>query len=934
MKRPPRNIVHYVTGQYMRQNKKRTLTTFFGIVFTVLLMTCVFVGRESAITYLEEVASQKNGKWHYTLYDITPEKRGEIEALPYVSGTAASLSLGLTEFPASANPERPYLNVKAYEPQAMSWNNIRLTQGRLPETSGELLLSSACLEDGSGVKLGDSVDAAFFQRSITGLSSGETTQLYFPAFSLVVAAGETKDLPLTFPYFPENDSFRIDRLWTGQTASYTVVGFMEPPAFEPSHAAGYTALTLAEPDSLAQAASYSLFLQVSTDGDTPEGAVTSLWQIAGEENVESNDYLLAFSGNSSDNTMNLMVQLMTAFFLLLILAVSVVLIYNVFNISFRERSRYLGMLSSVGATARQKRSSVYFEAGILLLAALPVGILAGFGVVLGGLRVIEPYVVQLVYAGIEQEAPAVSLTVSPLALLGVVLASTLTVFLSAFLPAWKIGKIGPIASIQGSRELRARKGRAKTHIRGSAEGMLAHGFLHRQGRNQRSLFLAVTAFLLVLTVASFGVSRVIDIIEYRTQGPTSLDNAPQERECFLYYNRDAENGPAFYNALKQELETRPEVAKLGEWYSSMFVLDVDNSFYSEEYWNAYLDIAEAYLGQEHSWEELREMYVTDHSCTVNLLIPDDETLHQIASRCGADQSLLFDGKGAILVNEAQLDTDSYGFELKKPRYYRYYDIQKPSACQPGDSFSVTVYNDSTEQELPNQLTLAGYASNDQCAPFFSVQGGTLWRLMSRQGAEQLALAAGYGQLSDWLAEELHIQLTEGAEDFVDYLRQAAGDMSVMGLSAWNDPDYPLSISQSLCAILRVMLAAFVVLSSVICLLNLWNAIHGRMLERRRDFAVLRSVGATRGQLEKTLVLECLGILGKGLILSALLSGGLIYLIYRLLSNLFGHLAFRLPWGMLLFALLFTAGAVLLLTFVCFRREKAENLIECIRQDSV
>ena len=37
--RAPRNIVHYVTGQYMRQNKKRSLTTFFGIVFTVLLMT-------------------------------------------------------------------------------------------------------------------------------------------------------------------------------------------------------------------------------------------------------------------------------------------------------------------------------------------------------------------------------------------------------------------------------------------------------------------------------------------------------------------------------------------------------------------------------------------------------------------------------------------------------------------------------------------------------------------------------------------------------------------------------------------------------------------------------------------------------------------------------------------------------------------------------
>ncbi len=932
--RAPRNIVHYVTGQYMRQNKKRSLTTFFGIVFTVLLMTCVFVGRESAITYLEEVASQKNGKWHYTLYDITPQKRAELEALPYVSGTAASLSLGLTDFPASANPERPYLNVKAYEPQAISWNNIRLTEGRLPENSGEIVLSSACLKDGSGVTLGDSIDARFFQRSITGLPGTDTTKTYFPALSLEIARGKTKDLPLTFPHFPENNDFRIDLLWTGQRGHYTVVGFMEPPSFEPSYAAGYTALTLAEPDSLALAESYSLFLQTSTNRDTPAGALSLLWQIAGEENVESNDYLLAFSGNSSDSTMNLMVDLMTGFFLLLILAVSVVLIYNVFNISFRERSRYLGMLSSVGATARQKRSSVYFEAGILLLAALPVGILAGFGVVLGGLRIMEPYVVQLVYGGIQQEAPAVSLTLSWQALAAVALASVVTVLLSAFLPAWKIGKIGPIASIQGGHVLRAQKGRAKTHIRGGAEGMLAHSFLHRQGRNQRSLFLAVTAFLLVLTVASFGVSQVIGIIEYKADAPVSLDVAVQERDCILHYDRSSEDGPAFYNALKQALETRPEVASLKPWYSSMFALDVDTSFYSEEYWAAFLDIAEEYLGQGFSREELEQKYVLDRNCTVNLLVPDDETLRQIAKRCGADQALVFEGQGAILLNEVQLDTDSYGFELREPRHYRYYDIQQPSACLPGDSFPVTVYNAALEQAAPAQLTLAGYANNDQCSPFFSVHGGTPWLLLSRQTAEQLAQGAGFGQLADWLSEELHIQLAQGAEDYVDYLRQSAEGSSVMHLSAWNDPDYPLSITQSLCAILRVLLVAFVALSSVVCLLNLWNAIHGRMLERRRDFAVLRSVGATQRQLENTLVLECLGILGKGLLLSALLSGGLIYLIHRLLSQLFGHLAFHLPWGMLAFALLFTTGAVLLLTLLCFRREKIQNLIECIRQDSV
>ena len=64
------------------------------------------------------------------------------------------------------------------------------------------------------------------------------------------------------------------------------------------------------------------------------------------------------------------------------------LIYNVFNMSFDERSKYLGMLSSIGATGKQKRSSVYYEAFSLLLPALPTGILIGLGVVKAGVQVL------------------------------------------------------------------------------------------------------------------------------------------------------------------------------------------------------------------------------------------------------------------------------------------------------------------------------------------------------------------------------------------------------------------------------------------------------------------------------------------------------------------------------------------------------------------
>ena len=49
-------IVWRVTRRYMKQNKKRTFTAFLGILFMVVLMTCVFVGKDTAIAYLRQVA--------------------------------------------------------------------------------------------------------------------------------------------------------------------------------------------------------------------------------------------------------------------------------------------------------------------------------------------------------------------------------------------------------------------------------------------------------------------------------------------------------------------------------------------------------------------------------------------------------------------------------------------------------------------------------------------------------------------------------------------------------------------------------------------------------------------------------------------------------------------------------------------------------------
>ena len=163
---------------------------------------------------------------------------------------------------------------------------------------------------------------------------------------------------------------------------------MGRPIYEADSSAAYTAITLQDDSAIDGTFNVSIRFNLSK----LDGEYNGIEEIVGGyDNVEFNGILLAFSGNSPDSTISGMVDIMTVFFVVIIIAASVILIYNVFNMSFEERSKYLGMLSSVGATGKQKRSSVYYEAFTLLLVSLPVGFLVGLGVVKLGMTILKPY---------------------------------------------------------------------------------------------------------------------------------------------------------------------------------------------------------------------------------------------------------------------------------------------------------------------------------------------------------------------------------------------------------------------------------------------------------------------------------------------------------------------------------------------------------------
>ena len=103
----------------------------------------------------------------------------------------------------------------------------------------------------------------------------------------------------------------------------------------------------------------------------------SLGRNIAQNGITYNDELLRYSGIINDDYLLNTFTILTVIVGTIVMAGSILLSYNAFAISIAERNRQLGMLSSVGATRKQKRNSVFFEAVLIGAVAIPLGIIFG-----------------------------------------------------------------------------------------------------------------------------------------------------------------------------------------------------------------------------------------------------------------------------------------------------------------------------------------------------------------------------------------------------------------------------------------------------------------------------------------------------------------------------------------------------------------------------
>lgn len=175
----------------------------------------------------------------------------------------------------------------------------------------------------------------------------------------------------------------------------------------------------------------------------------------------------------------------------------ILIIHNSFAVSMQARIHQFGILASIGATPRQIRRCLLQEAGFLCSVPVVAGTLLGIAGSRGLLALLEALV-----RDVEGRRAHV-FGYHPLILACTLLATGITIGISAWLPARKLSVMTPLEAIKNTRELQLKR---KTHspvlaLLFGVEGELAGNALRAQKKSLRtaaiSLLLSLTAFSLM-----------------------------------------------------------------------------------------------------------------------------------------------------------------------------------------------------------------------------------------------------------------------------------------------------------------------------------------------------------------------------------------------------------------------------------------------------
>lgn len=919
--------MHKLTVISLRKNISRTIVSVIGIVLSIALITVVACMAASVRQSMIDAAAKTSGDYDIMVCgQFNEEFYKKLDTEPNVRNYFFCRGEGMARFDDSLSVFTKTVTIMALDEDSYnSGLNIELAEGVLPKKNDELVLPPSFVNlSGKKYHAGDKITLSMGYYKDSPIGSDEEPEFITLSSTTYTITGISSRMQggisegsagnvIVYTCIDNDAKYKPGLV----AADFVFIRFTD--SAEPRYIEEFAKLIGAE------AGVVDRYFRSEGSSDTEE-LKEEIIQSAMENGYKISSFtrnyaLLSAKGIISDVNSTRIFMLLVGFLFLIIIGASVFIIRNSFAISITEKTRLYGMISSMGATSKQIRSNVFFEGFILGLFGIPLGVLLGIGAAAVLVSVCNGLM------GSYLNGTELVLSVPLIAVIGAVLLGIVTIFLSVFNTAVRASKISPIVAIRSNEDInisKRGKKRAKSYKTPrfitalfGAGGMIAWKNMKRSRRQYRttvvSIVLSVAVFIAMNSFMEYNIRYIRENFE---TSPYNMGVSAYFRESDKPYNE--------YVNVYERIGTLDSVEDYIYCTTFFGVSTITLPL------NAVTDEMRSSASQNINTEN------NTFECSFSIYGINDKKFAEMAESCGTtfDESK---GKAFIHNNVKVYDEGITSLQ-------RAYELEHVHA----DSRVVNLLKDDSKPTASCECNFIGY-EDDNLRNSFSVDiAGCVYgdiyldeagypnkyvsifvriedyaKFISNHGAYPHSVFGAYRVTS---SEQFQKELSDLNSAEFSNVTFSINDIASLARAA-----------NSIILIAEIFGYGFIIVISLIGLTNIFNTISTNMRMRRKEFAVLQSIGMTKREFNRMIALESLLYTTKSLLIGiplGLLGSIAIYSIYgSRISSYAGSPPFIFP----VFGVLISILVVLILVWIIMRfsirKVRTQNIIETIRSEN-
>ena len=582
--------------------------------------------------------------------------------------------------------------------------------------------------------------------------------------------------------------------------------------------------------------------------------------------------------------------------MVLVFLAGYLIIYNIFQISVTADIQFYGKLKTLGTTTKQIKKLIYGQTNRLCAIGIPLGLFLGW--LLG---------VVLVPVLMGQQEGNTVVSANPVIFLGSAIFAWLTVTISCLRPARLAGRVSPIEALRMSDAAATGRKKSKRTRNGASITGMAWANLGRSKKRTVTVICSLTLGL-VLLGCFYAKNAAFDMEKYLSE-LTISDFQLDDGSSANYIGGYDPQGSTLNAELVASVEGLAGLEAIGHQYSHQFELTLDdqtvqniNTFYTKEIlddWAAYDPAGPA---------QIKKAIETRHAIGVLYGmdgIPLDAVTQERYLLSGSYDAEKFSSGEYVLAIGPAVDSADAKSNAALP-------VPSVGSSVAIENHTYTVMAVVYPLQAVDEGAYEGGVLDQHCMSFI------IPTAVFRQQWPENTLRRLFFNVDD---EHL-----PAAQEMIDAYTKTIDTSLPVTSRKTMAVQYEAETRAS-----AVMGNTISVIIALVGVLNFINSMVTAIVSRKKEFAMIQSVGMTKRQLRKMLIFEGLDYAVITLIVSYIASALAVGIGVRAMTaNEFSTFHFTLMPLMVCTPILL-AFAVLI-PFLCFKNLEKQSIVERLRTE--